>query len=814
MIFQRNTIQIFVFICIPLFFMGFHIQTALASDSEGRGWCCRGGELFQSSPEECETGRGRFFVNRSEAARVCKPEKTETEGWCCNGREVFRTVREDCQRRRGHYFRNERDAHRYCEAQRRGWCCKDGKIFITTLNDCERKRGHFSMEKNETQAVCKETSIGWCCNKGELYEAHYHDCLNDGGQFIERKREALKQCNQIPEISSLEPNIFVKGEPLTLILRGEKLHDEMILDFGPGIVVHSIKVDRLRKKAKVEVFVEPMAEETERDVILIYGDYKKTVNRIMVKATPRTGVDFKEKKVADIKKPSKQQPKTIKEAKLEKKKLPVIPLANLANVDLLVSVKTINGIYKGAGATIYARVYNDSNKNAYSFVVGYCFADQIKSKNWPKWLGKKYVKFLGANNSLLVPIPLALPVPESYKGKFIVAVDINNNLDEGKEGEKNNQTKPFGYDSSASPIQPSVGKPVEGLQISAPCYKCVGGFSGKPMPIVFGPTSTIISDPKALALMGDYVSISLLKLNGSEMVTIAGNAGFNKNSMKNHWAWLVPNIISNEQFFIYMETSDQRYFGKSVPFSIQPPAEGIEKKTETALKEPIKQETKDKFYKKGFPPPGAKDLATNFSIKSSKSFFNSDGVLYKIVLYVNIDANQSFVLGDPKGSKVSWLTLKPYAVVDVNLITGQKCKYSNTEYSQLWSDKNSFYSESGNLILDYPKKVIPQGKSMAMFTLKLKPFTYGPRVEIWEGKTIIKTGATKLIHNLKLFPTYKVKMKFKAWKPDSAQYIDYSWVGSNKGLWTFTYALDTGKKEIKTGVPVKKNVVFNPNCGN
>lgn len=236
---QRNTIQAFVFICIPLFFMALHIETAMAFDSEGSGWCCRGGEIFQSSPEECERERGRVFATRREAARGCEPEKIETEGWCCDDREVFSTVREECQRRRGRYFKSE--------------------------------------------------------------------------------RETLKQCNQIPRISSLEPNIFIKGEPLTLTVRGEKLHDEMVLDFGPGIIVQSIKVDRLKKKAELEIFVEPMAEELERDVILIYGDYKNIINRIMVKATPRTGVDFKEKEVADMEKPSIQQPKPAKGAELKKK---------------------------------------------------------------------------------------------------------------------------------------------------------------------------------------------------------------------------------------------------------------------------------------------------------------------------------------------------------------------------------------------------------------------------------------------------------------------------------------------------------------
>ena len=129
-------------------------------------------------------------------------------------------------------------------------------------------------------------------------------------------------------------------------------------------------------------------------------------------------------------------------------------------------------------------------------------------------------------------------------------------------------------------------------------------------------------------------------------------------------------------------------------------------------------------------------------------------------------------------------------------------------------DNNSFYLEFGDLILDYPKKVLQKGKSTAVFTLKIKSFDYGPIVEIWKGKTIIKTGTTKLVHNLTLFPTYKVKMKFKTWNPDYAQYIDHRWVGSKNGLWTFTDELDTGKKEIKTGVPIKNNVVFNPICGN
>ncbi len=282
--------------------------------------------------------------------------------------------------------------------------------------------------------------------------------------------------------------------------------------------------------------------------------------------------------------------------------------------------------------------------------------------------------------------------------------------------------------------------------------------------------------------------------------------------MKNSWSWLVPEIYSDELFSIYISTSDGRYFGKSEPFPILPGAIKIVKKPGTIQKELIKLGDKGEFHRKDYPPPNAKALDVSFSIKSSKPFFNSDGVLYKMVLYVNIYNSQSFVFGDPKGAKASWLTLKPNAVVDVNLITGQKCIITDFVFSQLWRGKNSFNTEFGDLVLDYPKNVIKKGKSTAMFTLKLKPYNYGPIVEIWTGKKIIKTGAKKMVSNLKAFPTYQVQMEFKAWDPDLSQLVNYRWVLKDGKYIGFAGKLDTGKKEIKTGVPVKKNIVFSPDC--
>jgi hypothetical protein len=821
MIIQRNVIQTFVFIFIPLFIMASNIETALATDHGENGWCCRGGELFQSSRGECERGRGHFYGTRGEAVRACEPENREPEGWCYDGREVFRTVREDCKRRRGRYFKSEREAHHYRETQRKGWCCKDGKVFQATLPVCERKRGHFSMEENEAQVVCNEQRVGWCCNKGELYDAQYHDCLNDGGQFIENKVEALKQCRKIPQINSLEPEIFIKGEPLTLIVRGERLHDEMILDFGPNIIVHSIKVDRLKKMAKIEIFVEPMAEEAERDVLLIHGDYRKIINRIIVKAPSQPGVDFKEKKVADMEKPSKQRSQKIKGAKL-KKKQPVMLLTGAGgsnNADLVVSVKTTNEIYKGDGKTIYAEVWNNSNVAAQNFVVGFCLFSKIDSKNQSKWVGKKMIQFLGQNNQMLIEIPLQTQVSVGFKEKFIVVVDIDNKVDEGEIGEGNNQTKSFKYETVLLTAIPVFGKPIQGLQISFPCYQCKNGVSGQPYKIVFGPTASLMSDPKALAIMSDYARILLLKADGSKSLTIAENAWFSKNYITNSWVWLIPSTISPGKYTIYIESADGHYFAKSVPFKISVPISiGVQKKPETVLGEPIMQDIKGKLYKKGQLPPGAKALSVNFSIKSSKPFLDSSGMLHQIVLYVDIDANQPFTFGEPKGAKASWLTLKPVGEVKVNLFLGKKCIYGTNTYIALDKFQKKFSTwDSGttaktNLILDYPKKVFPKGKSTAMFTLKPKPV---PVVEIWEGKIWVDNGKTSAIYNFKKYPNYYASIYFNKWDPNVDNYTNFRWVRSENGIMTgFTNELKTGEKEIKAGAKINKNILIQPSCGN
>lgn len=903
-------------------------------ESQQKGWCCKNGKISKVTSRECENKRGQFFTRQNEAQRVCREEK---RGWCCSKDGVFETIKKECQQRRGRLFNSRNEANRYCESQMKGWCCKDGKVSQTSLRACERKQGRFFDKQNEARRVCRDERIGWCCNKGELYEAAYHDCQNDRGRFFPGWQEALRQCDQIPQVRSLKPDTLIKGEPATLILTGQNLRDGMVLDFGPDIIVESIEVDGLKRKAEVKVFVEPMAEEMERDVILGYGNWKKEIGKVRVVEEPTLQVDPKEKGIVEkgdipiivwfmdyggnatgtpgssgqfgfkfmfkwkdgdgdlcdgqwflsydhgnmngnfrdlmssgcppkgfpktthpgtdgvaeefvylngkdletvtlsfvvkdgagnvsnkvvrkillielggkasssalidgkpsekgreiselhsqdksIEKPSGKQSHMIKGVKL-KKQQPMMLLAGSAggsnNGDLVVSVKTTNETYQGDGKTLYVEVRNKSSVFSHDFSVGFCLASQINSNSQSKWLGTKKIQNLGPSNQILVSIPWQVQVLASQKDKYIAMVDIYNTVDEGKTGETNNQSKPFYYATGPLLAMPApVGKPIEGLQISLPCKNCMGGTSGKPHQILFGPTSLIMTDSKAMALMSSYVRISLLRSNGSEVLTIAENAWFSKYYMTNSWYWLIPSSIPTGQYAIYIKSTDGHYFAKSVPFTISGPITiHIQDKPKTVLVDSM--DLKDvKLSKKGYPPPGEIPLEiTNLKITKlipkavtlAGGSFGPFARLSYLYIVLEFQANKPFKFEDSlnstkyKDPAAFWSLVVP----EVRVVGWVFPLHEKFQVYPEWNDTLMTNTTSDLLYYD------PSGSYPWTKTYHVGPLLKYSKINIPKGKNTIVLGVDNpgVIHGVEVIGLALGKRE--VWIGITKKYVDH-----------------------------------------
>jgi len=149
------------------------------------GWCYSEGEIFASSPQDCNR-RGGFFSYDEREVR----EKYRRTGWCCSNGRVFETSSQDCERRKGFFSYNEKDVRDRC--RRTGWCCSDGRVFETSSQDCERRKGFFSYNEKDVRDRCRRT--GWCCSDGRVFETSSQDCERRKGFFSYNEKDVRKRC--------------------------------------------------------------------------------------------------------------------------------------------------------------------------------------------------------------------------------------------------------------------------------------------------------------------------------------------------------------------------------------------------------------------------------------------------------------------------------------------------------------------------------------------------------------------------------------------------------------------------------------------
>lgn len=144
--------------------MVFQRQGKPAQHTPIEGWCCRDGEVFPTSPEECEEMGGRFFHSREEAEEFCRAGKPESEmGWCCREGEVFRAFPWECEEHQGRFFDSREEAEEFCRRREEpsppleeGWCCREGEVFPTSPEECAEIGGRFFHSREEAEEFCRE----------------------------------------------------------------------------------------------------------------------------------------------------------------------------------------------------------------------------------------------------------------------------------------------------------------------------------------------------------------------------------------------------------------------------------------------------------------------------------------------------------------------------------------------------------------------------------------------------------------------------------------------------------------------------------
>ena len=212
------------------------------------GWCCREGEIFRATPEECEEHRGRFFPSREEAEEFCRPERREPEeGWCCREGEIFRATPEECEEHQGRYFPSREEAEEFCRPERReseeGWCCREGEIFRATPEECEEHQGRYFHSREEAEEFCRPERPGFELPREIRDEVHFiqpeYSIFSEYAMPLE-EYEAKEVDVNTPEGIKRIRYIYVSSEEIK-----RRDLDPPVTDYpeGVGIVEGDILVD-------------------------------------------------------------------------------------------------------------------------------------------------------------------------------------------------------------------------------------------------------------------------------------------------------------------------------------------------------------------------------------------------------------------------------------------------------------------------------------------------------------------------------------------------------------------------------------------
>lgn len=187
------------------------VSPAIAQESEG--WCCRNGELEQTTQRMCSQTGGRYYDDRATAERLCRQAQPKPEGpgqvgpveiWCCADGSVSRDSLAGCRGRDGGWFDSREEAEHACRHQRdpegpEGFCCRHGDIFPAPEPVCRESGGEWFGSAEEAEYECRreregEEHMGFCCRKGDIFPAPEHECREQGGEWFHGPDEAHHRC--------------------------------------------------------------------------------------------------------------------------------------------------------------------------------------------------------------------------------------------------------------------------------------------------------------------------------------------------------------------------------------------------------------------------------------------------------------------------------------------------------------------------------------------------------------------------------------------------------------------------------------------
>jgi len=115
-------------------------------------------------------------------------------GWCCAGGQVGQSTKDQCAQVGGYWSTNQDEAIQACQPT--GYCCLYGQIdFPTTQAQCAQMGGsYWSTDQAQTMQVCQP--MCWCCAGGKVYQTTQAQCAQMGGTCYATQAQALESCRQ------------------------------------------------------------------------------------------------------------------------------------------------------------------------------------------------------------------------------------------------------------------------------------------------------------------------------------------------------------------------------------------------------------------------------------------------------------------------------------------------------------------------------------------------------------------------------------------------------------------------------------------
>ncbi|MDD5311526.1 MAG: hypothetical protein PHO26_00625 [Dehalococcoidia bacterium] len=144
------------------------------------GYCCRNGQLTQSTKAQCSSGfaaAGTWYATSAEAQLGC----TATY-WCCSNGQIYqsKTYGRGC-------YSTQAEAQQACMTTY--WCCSNGQVYQTSsyTTGCYKTQTE-AMQACERQAMC------WCCMGGKVSYITQAQCTQYGGTCYSTQSQATSAC--------------------------------------------------------------------------------------------------------------------------------------------------------------------------------------------------------------------------------------------------------------------------------------------------------------------------------------------------------------------------------------------------------------------------------------------------------------------------------------------------------------------------------------------------------------------------------------------------------------------------------------------